>query len=98
MNAAAEIDGKSFTNVARDWLKAPENKGSTIVYDLRSSHAVPDVIKSLGGVARTRLSTAFVARNEPLISVEAKTVDPASTLPGAASKAPNLAIWAIRAS
>jgi phosphomannomutase len=49
--------------IAEDYLKMPENKGGTIVYDLRSSHAVPDVIKSLGGVARRdRVGHAFIKK------------------------------------
>ena len=38
--------------LAEDFLKAPENKGATVVYDLRSSHVVPDTIRQLGGVPR----------------------------------------------
>ncbi len=36
--------------LARDFLGMPGNKGSTIVYDLRSSHVVPDEVKAAGGV------------------------------------------------
>src|SRR5439155_1655494 len=44
-------------------LKRPENKGSTIVYDLRSSHSVPDTIKALGGVPkRDRVGHAFIKK------------------------------------
>jgi len=49
--------------IAEDYLKQPENKGATIVYDLRSSHAVPDVVKSLGGVPkRDRVGHAFIKK------------------------------------
>jgi len=49
--------------IAEDYLKQPENKGGTIVYDLRSSHAVPDVVKSLGGVPkRDRVGHAFIKK------------------------------------
>src|SRR5204862_2971493 len=46
-----------------DYLKRPENKGAAIVYDLRSSHVVPDIIKSLGGVpVRDRVGHAFIKK------------------------------------
>jgi phosphomannomutase len=49
--------------IAEDYLKQPANKGATIVYDLRSSHAVPDVVKSLGGVPkRDRVGHAFIKK------------------------------------
>jgi phosphomannomutase len=49
--------------LARDFLKMPQNKGSTIVYDLRSSHAVPDEIKAAGGVPkRERVGHAFMKK------------------------------------
>jgi phosphomannomutase len=49
--------------LAEDFLKREENKGATIVYDLRSSHAVPDTIKKLGGVAkRDRVGHAFIKK------------------------------------
>jgi phosphomannomutase len=49
--------------IAEDYLKQPENKGGTIVYDLRSSHAVPDVVKALGGVPkRDRVGHAFIKK------------------------------------
>ena len=38
--------------LARDVLRAPENKGSTIVYDLRSSHVVADEVRAAGGEPR----------------------------------------------
>jgi phosphomannomutase len=49
--------------LARDFLRTPENKGATIVYDLRSSHIVPDEIKAAGGVAkRERVGHAFIKK------------------------------------
>jgi phosphomannomutase len=49
--------------IAEDYLKMPANKGATIVYDLRSSHIVPDVIKALGGVPkRDRVGHAFIKK------------------------------------
>ncbi|MFT3787057.1 MAG: phosphomannomutase/phosphoglucomutase [Tepidisphaeraceae bacterium] len=47
--------------LAKDFLSRPENKGSTIVYDLRSSHAVSEEIEKLGGVPkRERVGHAFM--------------------------------------
>jgi len=49
--------------LARDFLKRPENKGSTIVYDLRSSHVVQDEVKAAGGVPRRdRVGHAFMKK------------------------------------
>ncbi|HEV2295018.1 MAG TPA: phosphomannomutase/phosphoglucomutase [Tepidisphaeraceae bacterium] len=49
--------------IAEDFLKMPENKGATIVYDLRSSHSVPDVVKALGGIPRRdRVGHAFIKK------------------------------------
>jgi len=49
--------------LAEDFLKQPENKGSTIVYDLRSSHVVADVVKAAGGVPRRdRVGHAFIKK------------------------------------
>jgi phosphomannomutase len=49
--------------LARDFLRMPENKGSTIVYDLRSSHVVADEVKSAGGVPRRdRVGHAFIKK------------------------------------
>jgi phosphomannomutase len=49
--------------LAEDFLKRPENKGATIVYDLRSSHAVPDTITAHGGVPkRDRVGHAFIKK------------------------------------
>ena len=49
--------------VARDFLSRPENKGGTIVYDLRSSHVVADEVKAAGGVPRRdRVGHAFIKK------------------------------------
>jgi phosphomannomutase len=49
--------------IAADFLKMPENKGSTIVYDLRSSHAVADEVRANGGVPRRdRVGHAFMKK------------------------------------
>src|SRR3954466_41950 len=49
--------------LARDFLQMPENKGSTIVYDLRSSHVVADEVKAAGGVPkRDRVGHAFMKK------------------------------------
>ncbi len=49
--------------LARDFLSLPGNDGATIVYDLRSSHVVPDEIKSAGGVPRRdRVGHAFIKK------------------------------------
>lgn len=49
--------------LAKDLLGRPENKGATVVYDLRSSHVVPDTIKAGGGVARRdRVGHAFIKK------------------------------------
>ncbi len=49
--------------LARDFLKQPENKGATIVYDLRSSHVVADEVKAAGGVPRRdRVGHAFIKK------------------------------------
>jgi phosphomannomutase len=49
--------------IARDFLQQPENKGSTIVYDLRSSHVVADEVKAAGGVPkRDRVGHAFLKK------------------------------------
>jgi phosphomannomutase len=49
--------------LAKEFLGRPENKGSTIVYDLRSSHSVPDTIKQAGGVPRRdRVGHAFIKK------------------------------------
>jgi phosphomannomutase len=49
--------------LAEDYLKRPANKGAAIVYDLRSSHVVPDVIKKFGGMpVRDRVGHAFIKK------------------------------------
>jgi phosphomannomutase len=49
--------------LARDFLQMPQNKGSTIVYDLRSSHVVPDEVKAAGGTPkRDRVGHAFIKK------------------------------------
>ncbi len=49
--------------VARDFLSMPQNKGATIVYDLRSSHVVPDEVTAAGGVPRRdRVGHAFLKK------------------------------------
>ncbi len=49
--------------MATDFLKKPENKGAAVVYDLRSSHVVPDTVKALGGVpVRDRVGHAFIKK------------------------------------
>jgi phosphomannomutase len=49
--------------LAKDFLQVPQNKGSTIVYDLRSSHVVADEVKAAGGVPkRDRVGHAFIKK------------------------------------
>ncbi|MGN6626968.1 MAG: phosphomannomutase/phosphoglucomutase, partial [Tepidisphaeraceae bacterium] len=49
--------------MAKDFLKMPQNKGSAIVYDLRSSHVVLDEIKANGGVPkRERVGHSFMKK------------------------------------
>ena len=49
--------------IAKYFLQKPENKGSAVVYDLRSSHVVADEVKSLGGVPRRdRVGHAFIKK------------------------------------
>lgn len=49
--------------LARDFLRQPGNQGATIVYDLRSSHVVPDEIRAAGGVPkRDRVGHAFIKK------------------------------------
>jgi phosphomannomutase len=49
--------------LAKDFLQTPPNKGSTIVYDLRSSHVVADEVKAAGGVPRRdRVGHAFIKK------------------------------------
>jgi phosphomannomutase len=49
--------------LAKDFLAKPQNKGSAIVYDLRSSHVVPDEISAAGGSPRReRVGHAFMKK------------------------------------
>ena len=49
--------------IAKYLLQKPENKGSAVVYDLRSSHVVADEVKALGGVPRRdRVGHAFIKK------------------------------------
>lgn len=49
--------------IAADYLKRPENKGAAVVYDLRSSHVVADIVKDAGGVpVRDRVGHAFIKK------------------------------------
>jgi phosphomannomutase len=49
--------------MARDFLKMPQNKGSAIVFDLRSSKVVTDEIKLGGGVPkRERVGHSFMKK------------------------------------
>ena len=49
--------------LARDFLSVPKNKGSAVVYDVRSSHALAEEIRTAGGVAlRERTGHAFMKR------------------------------------
>ena len=49
--------------LAADFLKQPPNKGSTVVYDLRSSHVVADEVKAAGGIPRReRVGHAYMKK------------------------------------
>lgn len=49
--------------LAKDFLAKPKNKGSAIVYDLRSSHVVKDEVEKAGGVpVRDRVGHAFIKK------------------------------------
>jgi phosphomannomutase len=49
--------------IAQDFLKRPENAGATVVYDLRSSRVVPELISECGGVPRRdRVGHAFIKK------------------------------------
>jgi phosphomannomutase len=49
--------------LAKDFLSKEENKGSAIVYDLRSSHVVADEVKAAGGVPkRERVGHSFMKK------------------------------------
>jgi phosphomannomutase len=49
--------------LARDFLSQPGNEGSTIIYDLRSSHVVADEVRAAGGEPkRERVGHAFIKK------------------------------------
>jgi len=49
--------------LARDFLSEAKNKGASVVYDLRSTHVVPEEIKAAGGVPkRDRVGHAFIKK------------------------------------
>jgi phosphomannomutase len=49
--------------LAQYFLSKPEDKGAAIVYDLRSSHIVPDVVREAGGEPkRDRVGHAFIKK------------------------------------
>jgi phosphomannomutase len=49
--------------LAKDFLANPDNKGAAIVYDLRSTHIVPDSIRAAGGEPkRDRVGHAFIKK------------------------------------
>jgi phosphomannomutase len=49
--------------LAKDFLSQEENRGATIVYDLRSSHVVPDEVRAAGGTPRReRVGHAFIKK------------------------------------
>ena len=49
--------------IAKNFLEMPENQGSVIVYDLRSSKVVPETIRAAGGVPhRDRVGHAFMKK------------------------------------
>ncbi len=49
--------------LARNFLEQPGNQGAAIVYDLRSSHVVPEEISAAGGVpVRDRVGHAFIKK------------------------------------
>lgn len=49
--------------IARDFLEMPENNGSAIVYDLRSSHALAEEVKKAGGdPKRDRVGHVFMKK------------------------------------
>ena len=61
----ANVVGCDLTTalLARDFLRVPENHGSTIVYDLRSSHVVADEVRAGGGEPRReRVGHAFIKK------------------------------------
>ena len=49
--------------LARDFLEQEGNRGAAVVYDLRSSHAVPEEVEAAGGVpVRDRVGHAFIKK------------------------------------
>ncbi len=61
----AELIGSDLITalIARYFLEQPANAGATIVYDLRSSHVVPDEIAAHKGVPkRDRVGHAFIKK------------------------------------
>lgn len=49
--------------LAENFLSMPANKGAAVVYDLRSSHVVKDVVSALGGQpVRDRVGHAFIKK------------------------------------
>ena len=49
--------------LAADFLKEPQNKGATVVYDLRSSHVVADEVEASGGIPRReRVGHAYMKK------------------------------------
>lgn len=65
LDEAARVVGCDMVTaiLARDFLRQPENRGSAIVYDLRSSKVVPEEIKAAGGVPRReRVGHAFMKK------------------------------------
>lgn len=65
LDEAGAMIGSDMTTalLSQDLLRKPANKGATVVYDLRSSHVVPDVITAEGGVPkRDRVGHAFIKK------------------------------------
>ncbi|MEL7238524.1 MAG: phosphomannomutase/phosphoglucomutase, partial [Planctomycetota bacterium] len=49
--------------IAQDFLASDEHQGATVVYDLRSTHSVPEDIEKAGGVPkRDRVGHAFIKK------------------------------------
>jgi phosphomannomutase len=62
-NAAAIGSDMITAILARDFLAKAENSGETVVYDLRSSKAVPEEIRAAGGTPkRDRVGHAFIKK------------------------------------
>lgn len=65
LDEKGQMIGSDMTTalLAKDFLQQPENKGAAVVYDLRSSHVVKDVISEMGGVpVRDRVGHAFIKK------------------------------------